>query len=87
MYTKKQLSAINLDELHTELKRFTSSYFKSKLYILEIVLTIIVILCSIYVMQDGFSYLMTGLALWTTYYNLKRLIYRSIIIREIKSRN
>jgi hypothetical protein len=90
MNSKKEISKMTVDELFSEKKRLDNTIpsFKNTQYVLiTIIFQAIIIFGCVYAMKDEFSYILTGIVLYSIYYFVNKINYGNKIIKEIKSRS
>jgi hypothetical protein len=86
MKTKKELSNMSLENLYEEMRRLNDSFFNAKVFFPTLVTAILIIFVATYVLIENYLFLLVAVILIVVYSFLSKFIYRSKIIKEIKSR-
>ncbi|KAB7728087.1 hypothetical protein F5984_20265 [Rudanella paleaurantiibacter] len=86
MATKKKPSEMTLDELYAEERVLNSTFFSTRNLIGSLSIVALTIVLALYIMKDSFSYFFAALILWLLYSVASKFIYRSKLVKEIKSR-
>ncbi len=87
---KKGLTIMTVDELYTEkriLDNSIPSFKNTKSILITVFFQSHIIAGCIYAMKDDFSFILTGIIIWSIYFSVQRFMYGKKIIAEIKSRN
>lgn len=90
MNTKKKLTEMTLDELHSEIRKLDDTFpsFKNKFHLFsQLLILTLIIAPSIYVLSSGFNFIIAAILLLTAYSYSQKFIRRNNVIREIKSRS
>ena len=90
MNKKKKLKDMTVDELYFEKKMLDNSipsFKNTQTIVITIFMQSFIIVGCLYAMKDSFSYILTGIIIWSIYFMVQRFMYRKNIIAEIKSRS